>query len=410
VNGLRIGYTCHDAFPSTDTNTQQIFWTLSEIARLGHTIDLCVPAVHGGDSARALIARHYGAPDGSIPEGLRFLASAPMSRSGGSSDPPTKAGTRERTHTLLARGQFDLMVTRRFARASHDVIWTRDPLALVSAVSRGVPAVFETYRPDFAASPAFAIWRRATLRARALAGVITHSQLAADAFVGAGVARDRVLVAHNGHAPSLMEPRLTRTEARALVGLPDDGPLVIYTGHVGPRKGTEALMALAAALPRARLVVVGVDEGSDTRGWVQACAERADARNVVLVPRVGLAEVARYMYAADCLVIPPTAAPLRRYGRTVLPMKLFSYMAAGRPILAPRLPDIEEVLVDGENAVLVRPDDPVAAACALRGVLDDAPRAERLAAAALTASRAFTWSARAQTIAGALHHWTVRST
>ncbi len=394
---LRIGYTCHDAFPSTHTNTQQIFWTLSEVARLGHHVDLCVPAVRGGANARALIGAHYGAPDGAVPDGLRFVPAAASF-----------------SVTTAAKGWFDLRASWRFSRRTHDVVWTRDPLAFAAALQWRVPVVFETYRPDFASAPAFAPWRASTIGhsrrmglvgERRLAGVITHSALAARAFVAAGVPDARVLVAHNGFAPALMAPALTRDEARAATGLPAETPLLIYTGHVGPEKGTDALIALAAAVPEAQLVIVGVDDDSQERRWVEQCAQQAGANNLILVPRVGLREVARYLYAADCLVIPPTDAPLTRYRHTVLPMKVFSYLAAGRPILAPALPDIEEVLTDNVNAVLVPPGGVAAQASALRALLAEPARATRLAEAALVSSRGFTWSARAAAITNAIATW-----
>ena len=115
-----------------------------------------------------------------------------------------------------------------------------------------------------------------------------------------------------------------------------------------------------------------------------------------------VAEVAPYLYAADCLVVPPTDEPLARYGRTVLPMKVFAYLAAGRPILAPRLPDLEEVLTDGITAMLVPPGDVRAAAAALEALLADRTRAARLGEAAKAASVQFTWAARAEKIAAFL--------
>jgi len=237
-----------------------------------------------------------------------------------------------------------------------------------------------------------------------LAGVIAHSGLAGDAFVEAGLPPERVLVAHNGFAPSLMEPRLSRDEARGSLGLRGDLPLVVYAGHVGLHKGTKALVALAAALPDIRLVIVGAVDETE-RQWVAACGEQAGARNLTVVPRVHLGEVARYLYAADCLLIPPTDEPLTRYRRTVLPMKVFSYMAAGRPILAPALPDLEEVLTHDETAILVPPGHTESAATALRDLLLDQRRAGRLAAAALEASREFTWEARARKISSAFQTW-----
>jgi glycosyltransferase involved in cell wall biosynthesis len=396
VTLLRIGYTCHDAFPSTTTNTQQIFWTTLEVARLGHQVDLRVPSIEAGPDPRASIARHYGARVEDLPERVRFVA----------------AGRASAT-TTLGKAWFDLRAAWPFNRRTHDVVWTRDPLAFAVAVQWRVPAVFETYRPDYASGAAFLPWRFATIGhsrrlswvgERRLAGVIAHSQLAADAFVRAGVSASRVLVAHNGFAPSLFEPMMTRAEARAAIGLGTTGPLAVYAGHVGPRKGTEALVALAAAVPEMQLAIVGVDTASE-RSWVDACVKRAGAGNVVIVPRVSVRDVSPYLCAADCLLVPPTSEPLMRYRRTVLPMKVFSYMAAGRPIVAPDLPDIREVLANDETALLVPPDDSNAAAAAVRGLLRDSARADRLGSAARTLSRRFTWEARAQKIADAFGAW-----
>jgi glycosyltransferase involved in cell wall biosynthesis len=385
---VRIGYTCHDVFPATTTNTQQIFWTLLEVAALGHSIDLYVPAVRGGQDARAVIARHYGVSDGMMPDHFRIAGLAASAGSG-----------------MLARGRFDLVAAERFSLETHDLLWTRDPIALVAGVRRGMPAVFETYRLDFASAPELSFWRLVTLRKAAFAGVIAHSSLTARAFVAAGVDPARVLVAHNGFAPLLMEPKLSRAAARAAVGLPAAGPIALYAGHVGPKKGTNALIQLAAAVPDVTVVILGVDERSAEGRWVFGCVQQAGVGNVRLLPRVPVGSVAAYLYAADCLLVPPTSAPLERFGRTVLPMKLFPYMASGTPILAPKLPDIEEVLEHDRTSVLVPPNDPEAAAQGLRHLLEDRARAERLGVAAEEESRKYTWAARARTIAAALERW-----
>ncbi len=274
------------------------------------------------------------------------------------------------------------------------MVWTRDPLAVVSSVRRRLPVVFETYRPDFASAARFGLWRRACLASPWLRGVVTHSRVAAEAFVAAGVPGERCVVAHNGFAPSLMTPRLDQREARLRLGLPLDELLVVYTGHVGPEKGTDALIRTAAAVPHARMVIVGVEPSSRESEWIEATGRRAGARNLLVVPRVPLASVSAYLYAADCLIVPPTTAPLRA-GRTVLPMKIYSYLAAGRAILAPRLPDMEEVLVGGRTACLVPADDVPAAALALTRLLADSELRARLGQGALAASADYTWQARA---------------
>ena len=83
-------------------------------------------------------------------------------------------------------------------------------------------------------------------------------------------------------------------------------------------------------------------------------------------------------------------------------MKLFLYMASGRPILAGATPDVSEVLRHRHNAFLCRPDDPQALADGLAELLGDPSLASRLAAAALAESADLTWDARARRIVDAI--------
>jgi glycosyltransferase involved in cell wall biosynthesis len=193
-----------------------------------------------------------------------------------------------------------------------------------------------------------------------------------------------------------MQPRLDKLAARRQLSLPGDASIVMYAGHAGPEKGIDVLLRMIAAVPQATLVILGVDEGTTEARWVADEAAKAGAANVLLRPRVRVADVAPYLYAADCLVIPPTDTPRRRFGRTVLPMKIFTYLAAGRPILAGNSPDVAEVLVDGDSALLVPPGDVSSASAALARLLGDAALQARLSQGALAASPAYTWEARAR--------------
>jgi glycosyltransferase involved in cell wall biosynthesis len=77
-----------------------------------------------------------------------------------------------------------------------------------------------------------------------------------------------------------------------------------------------------------------------------------------------------------------------------LPFKVFQYLAAGRPVFAAATPDLAEVL-DGNNAVLVPPDDPLRAARALRSLLEDPGRLVKLGRGGQQRARSLTWAARA---------------
>jgi len=378
---LRLAYSCHDTFPSADTNTQQIFWTVIEVARLGARVELLIPSVAPDASAnpRAVIGAYYGASTDSIPADLQFVP-------GG--DRPAR--------TWIAKGLFDWHVPQRVTRGRHDLIWTRDLVAAAACARAGLPVVFETYRPDIATRRRFAPWRSICFSSPHVRGFILHSQVAAAAFIDAGAAPDRCVVAHNGFAPSLMTPALDRGEARRLLGIPADRPLVVYAGHSGPEKGLDALIRMAAAAPQLSFLILGLNPDSGEADAIAREARAAGATNLLLRTRVRVSEVAPYLYAADCLIIPPSDEPLRRFRGTVMPMKLFMYLAAGRPILAPRLPDIEEMLRDGVTARLVPAGETMPAVAALVQLLEDRALQSRLSRNALDAAAQYTWDARAR--------------
>ena len=53
------------------------------------------------------------------------------------------------------------------------------------------------------------------------------------------------------------------------------------------------------------------------------------------------------------------------------PLKIFEYMAAGKPIVASRIGQLTEILEDGKNALLVPPENPEALAEALLRLKQD---------------------------------------
>jgi glycosyltransferase involved in cell wall biosynthesis len=85
------------------------------------------------------------------------------------------------------------------------------------------------------------------------------------------------------------------------------------------------------------------------------------------------------------------------------PLKLFEYMAHGRPIITSDLPSIREIVQDGVEAMLcdpAHPDQWIATAERLAG---DFTLRQRLGAAALEAFRArHEWSGRAKLIIAAI--------
>jgi len=167
-----------------------------------------------------------------------------------------------------------------------------------------------------------------------------------------------------------------------------------YAGHLYPWKGVDLIVEAVAALPDARALIVGGHEEEPDLARVTTFAGELDcASRITFTGLLPPPAVAARLREADALVLPnPRSAISTAF---TSPLKLFEYMAAGRPIVASDLPSIREVLTNEQNALLVPPGDPSALVAAIRRLKDDRPLGARLAERALADVRQYTWAGRA---------------
>lgn len=385
---LRIGYVWARPLPSRETDTQQVMQTVHGLAAAGAEVELMVPSTaHQRRVGLAAYERElrefYG------------LGAAPFAIVARPGVPQSRLEVERAVHPLLSIGGL------RAGR--YDVIYSRSRSVTALCALRGQPVVLETYRMLGDEQPRLMRGLGSAARGGSLLGIITHSEVARRSIAGAGFPEAHIATVHNGFDPAQMEPRLSREDARSALGLPGGQPLCCYTGHVRARKGMGAVLDLAERTPEVRYVLLGGNP-PDVEALRGQCTVRG-LGNVHCPGWKPAAELPPWLYAADVLLIPPAAAPLREHGRTVLPMKLFTYLAAGRPILAPDLPDLRELLSDGDNALLVPPDAPDAAAAAIGRILGDPALAAQLGERALERSAGLTWNARAARILAQIAQW-----
>lgn len=285
------------------------------------------------------------------------------------------------------------MVFRKEFRQT-DLVYTRNLWVAWLAVTFGQQVVFDHYRPWPDQIPPLQWWLYRLICNRRFLINICHSDYTRRKYLELGIPEDKLQCVHNGFEPLRLQERVPIAAAKQAIGVPVDRKTVVYTGRVNHKKGLEIVIEAAKKLPDVLFLLVG----SYGQGPIEALASAVP--NVQVVPWQPPQALARYIFAADALLIPPSLQPLGEFGSTVLPLKLFFYMASGRPILAGDTPDVREVLTHGKNAFLCRADCVESLVAGVRAVVDDPDEAARLAAAALADSRGFTWSARAQKIAG----------
>ena len=155
-----------------------------------------------------------------------------------------------------------------------------------------------------------------------------------------------------------------------------EGPIVLYVGNLEPYQGIDLLLeSFARALPtapEAQLVIIGGQE-QHIREYQSRAHELGIGSRVHLLGPRPLNQLGWYLPQATVLVSP-------RIQGTNTPMKIYSYLDAGRATLATRLPTHTQVL-DDEITMLAEPD-PEAFGQGLARLLRETDLRERLATAA----------------------------
>ncbi len=170
-------------------------------------------------------------------------------------------------------------------------------------------------------------------------------------------ARDasKVRVIPNFVDTSFITPQPRENGYRRELGL-EGKTVVMYAGNIGMSQSLELMLAAATALAHDAEVAFVINGGGAARPGLEVAARGLpNVQFVDLQPRSRLPEV---LAAADIHVV-----PLKRgLGRSSVPSKTYSILAAGRPVLASvdRGTEVERIVERSGAGVAVPPDDPEA--------------------------------------------------
>lgn len=287
-------------------------------------------------------------------------------------------------HSLQARGLVTSVIhlpPRAYVRERHwvqalhdrvrpDVAHTHGARATVlhgSAARRlGVPSV-STVHGFTGGGPKNRLYEWLQRRSlRRYDAVVAVSRSIGQVLEASGVRRDRVHVVPNAWFPR--ETRLTRDEARRVLGVPGQGFRIGWVGRMSHEKGVDVLLRALALLGDLPWTLSLVGDGA-RRNELRALARRLslDSRVTWHGPMPG----AERLYAAfDAFVLPSHTEGT--------PIVLFEAMAAYVPIVATSVGGVPDMLGSGE-ALLVPPNDPRALAEGIRSVMTEPGRAAQFA-------------------------------
>ncbi len=262
---------------------------------------------------------------------------------------------------------------------------TDPPVAGIAAafVARrlGRPFVYnvQDLYPDMAVGgdivrPGFWVRRWEKMHRRALeqaARVIVIGDDMRDRILAKGVAPEKVVVVRNGTTLPLGSPESNDAAAQNVIreircGFPF---VVVHAGNLGFYGAWDTLLKAAEILGNENTALVFIGDGAN-RAALQASA--SNSPNVRFLPFRPVEQVPQVMVAGDVHVV-----TIRRgLEGIVVPSKLYSILAAGRPVLAvaPAASDAASVVVESGCGLAADPDDPAAVASAIRELRGDPSR------------------------------------
>lgn len=276
------------------------------------------------------------------------------------------------------------MAARRMRRTSYDLVIAVEEAAFIAMMLRPIFKVPYVYDMDSSIpeqmDDKFGLpgWLR-----RWLAGVEGR---AARKSIGALTCCRALQSTVEGYAPGLPVQTIEDVTLIEAPGAPPedcrfDEPIVMYIGNLEGYQGVDLLIrGFARALEggrSARLVIIGGTE-AHVAAHARLAQDLGVGNSVSLLGPRPVERIADYLGEATIVASP------RTQGRNT-PMKVYSYLDSGSPLIATRLPTHTQVL-DDEIAMLVEPSAEDMAR-GLTELLDAPDLRDRLAGAAGSASR-----------------------
>lgn len=290
-------------------------------------------------------------------------------------------------------------VIARLRRVRPDLVYTRSLRVAVAAAALSLPTILELHSLGVVSRSYAPLAFRTLLRLPALRQVVTISEaLRRDVESAFPPSIGHCIVAHDAATlprRDLVPTELERHEGEVLVG---------YVGGLYPGRGLGLVRSLAERLPSFRFHLAGGGELAD--GFTSNGSSWPT--NVAFHGFISPREADGFRAACDILVAPYQTRVATFGGegdtsRWMSPLKIFEYMAAGRPIVCSDLPVLREVLDDGETAILCPPADVDAWCSALAKLAANRDLGQRLAAAARQQFlERYTYDQRARNVLSAL--------
>lgn len=323
-----IAYIFYGRYPSEKAHAVFVTKTCEAYAKLGYSVTLFVPDF--GD-------REKYQNDGRYTFMIKRFPIIDF----------RKAGWGRKLRFYYAQLQFVRYVQTYLKKQPPTQIFTNDELAIMAAGAKDT-ICYELH--DF---PERNLWWYRYLLNRADHILITNTPKRTLLVKTFPTLKPTLFVEPNGVDVDQFSVTISKFEARQKLSLPVEEKIILYTGHLYDWKGVDILAEAAAHLDEEYMVYFVGGQPKHVEAFKET---HGNNDRITVIGHRPHDEMPLWQKAADVLVLPNTATQdISKYYTS--PMKLFEYMASGRPVVAAELPSVTEI-VNEQMVTFFTPDDP----------------------------------------------------
>lgn len=378
---MRIAYVLHARFPTPKAYGKQVAEVCAACSALKHGVTLLLPSMH--NAFREEPFAYYGLPKKAF--AITTLKHADATR---------KRWIPGKFHLVAGMFFYRRALKRHFQKHSYDLLYCRSPLVLPALLAAKIPVILELHTLPRRGK------RKFLQQVKRCAKVVCLTSGMEKELLAWGMPKEKIMVEPDGVDLDRFADLPAPEECKEHWKLPSDVPVIGYAGTLVTQetigKGVDVLIEAFAILQR---------RGREFFGWIvggpepAAQALRAQIKEkklhylVQLQGHIPPAKVPEALQACDVLVYPAPSSPHAYFQRDTSPLKLFEYLAAGKPIVCADLPPLRDAV--GEDvATFALPGDPASLADAIDRALSDLDGARERAEAGLEHVQQFGWKKR----------------
>lgn len=282
-----------------------------------------------------------------------------------------------------------------YLKKNKRIIYTRDFFLAPLLLLFGKKVFFEIH--DWPQKSIF-IWFHKLLY-RKISGIICISKALEKKLLESGIEKSKIIVLPSGVSQNFFV-RKNKLLCRKKNNLPINKTIVMYTGSISVEKGGIVFLKTAKIFKKNKNLVFVIVGGNFVENISKEIVKKIKKMpNVIFIQQKPPADMPQLLASADILVLPNSMRVKEKiFKEYTSPIKLYEYMASGKPVIASRIPTLKKIFGNKQALLFFNPDDAESLADKILFLNNNQSLINKLTVKARKIARQNTWAKRAKRV------------